>query len=384
MSQNLSHKLTGRRFDFATATVAAAKHREVSPLRIAFETAVLRRLSGKLNSREYFTQGAWRPGLTWAERRQFIGKHVSVALNTAINPPPDRKALLRVDDKIVSGQFLVGHGIPMPRRLAVAAATDPDAGAPWLDSPEATLEFLRSPGVLPCFGKPAHSTMGLGAVRLMGLTDTGALIVGGGRTVTPEALVAEIWANHPRGYVFDELIVPHPDLAAQIGPVIGTLRIVTINSGAGPEVLYAACRGPAAGATVDSSAGQLGVMLAIDSVTGRILRMQDRTRLGGMDAPVNPVTGRDPVGEVLPDYPAALEAALAAHRCLPERGVLGTDIMLSDRGAVVGEVNGSPYQSVYQMAFARGLLNAELLPRLKAVRARFSGTVARPRLSPLK
>jgi D-alanine-D-alanine ligase-like ATP-grasp enzyme len=79
-----------------------------------------------------------------------------------------------------------------------------------------------------------------------------------------------------------------------------------------------------------------------------------------------------------------MEAALAAHRALPERGIVGTDIMLSNRGPVVGEVNSNPFHSVYQTAHARGFLNADILPKLKAVRARFAGSVPLPKDCPLK
>jgi hypothetical protein len=383
MSQILTQK-PKRRFDFAAAVLGAAQLRDVSPLRIATETVLLRQLAGRLGSDEYFSQGAWQPGLRWSQRRAFLGSKAARALNAALNPPYEAEAVARVDDKIVSGLHLTAAGVPMPRRLAVTAMSDLKAGVPWLESAEAVLAFLRTPGVVPCFGKPAHSSLGLGAVRLEGFDASGALVMGGGRTVRLEALVAEIRAAHPRGYIFEEMVVPHPDLARLIGPVIGCLRVVTTDAGAGPEVLYASLRAPAPGATVDATAGPMGTLLAVDRETGRILRQQDRRRLGGIDDAANPVTGRNLVGEVVPLYQAALDAALAVHRALPERGLVGVDVMISDRGPVVGEVNSSPHHAMYESAFARGLLNPELLPRLQAVRARFRAVTPRPKGCPLK
>ena len=382
--QILTHKPEERRFDFRTATVWAAKMRKVSAWRIALEVVLLARGQGKLSAEEYFQQGAWRPGLTWAERREFLGRKSVRALNTALNPPPEWAALQRLGDKIISQAWLKAAGVPVPNRIAVAAVEDPKAGVPWLGSREAILEFLSSPGSLPCFGKPAHSSIGRGAVRLMGFTDAGEVRIGADRIVAAEALAAEIWSKYQRGYIFEELMEPHSGVAAMIGPVIGTLRVTTINTGAGPEVLYTALRGPAEGATVDSSSGPLGILLTIDPVTGQILRMQDRRSLGGLDLAASPITGRALVGEVLPDFPAALDAALSAHRALPERGIVGTDVMLSTRGPVVGEVNSNPHHSVYQTAFARGLLNRDILPKLLAVRARFKDSVPLPRGCPLK
>lgn len=373
-----------RRFDFAAAVLGAVQLRGVSPLRIATETILLRQLAGRLGSEDYFTRGAWQPGLSWAKRREFVGQGAAVALNAALGPQPDIEALRRVDDKIISGRHLRSHGISMPRRLAIACETDPGGDVLWLDSREATLAFLRSTGAMPCFGKPAHASMGLGAVHLQSLDANGTVTVGGGKTARLEALVSEIWADHPRGYIFEELVIPHPDLAELTGPVIGCLRVVTVDSGSGPQVLYTSLRAPAAGATVDATSGPPGTLLAVDRRTGRILRQQGRRRLGGGDEAVNPVTGRSLTGTVVPQFEAAVTAALAAHAALPERGMLGVDVMISDQGPVINEVNSKPFHMMYQSAFARGLLNPELLPQLRAVRARFRAVTPRPKGCPLK
>ena len=65
------------------------------------------------------------------------------------------------------------------------------------------------------------------------------------------------------------------------------------------------------------------------------------------------------------------------------RGMLGVDILLSDRGPLVNEVNQNPGHSAYQTAFARGLLNADFLPTLRAIRARFREVTPKPKLGPL-
>jgi hypothetical protein len=384
MTQILTHKPKGRRFDFRQATLGAAEMRKVGTWRIGLEVMLLARGSGKLTANDYFLQGAWRPGLTWAERRSFIGSKPNAALNVALNPPPNQAFNHITRDKLVSERLFKAAGLPMPETTAVASDTDPGDGLRWLSGPDALLDFLRQPGTLPCFGKPVHGSVGMGAVRLERLDEDGLLHLGDGRTVSPESLAAEIWSAHGKGFMFQKIVHPHPSLARLIGPVIGSMRVVTIDAGTGPEVLYVTHKTPGAGATVDSASGPLGCYVAVETATGRVLRLQDRRWLGGTDAAVNPVTGVAMVGEVLPDFRAAVDIALRAHACMPERGILGVDLMLGQAGPVLVEVNSSPFHSSYQTSFARGVLNPDLLPRLMAVRDRFRSVTPRPKDCPLK
>ena len=384
MTQILTHKPKGRRLDFRQATLGAAEMREVPAWRIALEVMALARSQGRLTADDYFLQGAWRPGLTWTERRAFVGTRVNSAVNLALNPPITDAARQITQDKLGATRRFEAAGLPVPRTMAVAAQGDPGDGLRWLDGPEAIAAYIRAPGTLPCFGKPVHGSTGVGAVWLDRLDEAGQVQLNDGRVVSVEALVAEIWASHARGYLFQEILAPHPALARLIGPVIGTLRVLTIDAGNGPEVLYTGLKTPAPGAVVDSAAGPLGCYAAIDAASGKVLRLQDRRRLGGTDEAVNPITGVAMAGHILPDFAQALQIAVAAHGCIPDRGILGVDIMLSDGGPRVMEVNTSPHNSLYQTAFGLGLLSAEFLPRLQAVRARYRAVTPRPKYSPLK
>jgi Sugar-transfer associated ATP-grasp len=105
--------------------------------------------------------------------------------------------------------------------------------------------------------------------------------------------------------------------------------------------------------------------------------------MGGTRLDHFPVTGTAVEGAVLPDFHKAVELAVRAHRAVGDYGILGADILLSDRGPIVNEVNANPFHTVYQSAFSRGILNPDFLPRLRAVRARFRHVTPRPKLGPL-
>lgn len=379
----LSHRPQGRRFDFASATLFAARQRGLSPLRIAWEILRLSRGPGRLRSDEYFLHGAWQPGLTYAERREFVGRYANRALNRSLNPPFVTGEVSPVVDKLRAREIFAAAGLPQPETRAVAAAAAPGGGLRWLDGEAAILAFLHEPGAVPCFGKPVHGSLGVGAVSIVDIDADGRLLLGNGARVPAAELAGEIWRDHRKGFLFQELVHPSAELETMIGPVIGTLRVVTTDAGTGPQVLYATLKTPGAMAMVDSAAGPIGCVAAVDTTTGRILRLQDKRQMGGVDLAANPVTGSAMVGAELPGLDAALKLAVAAHRALGEWGILGLDVLLSTKGALVNEANANPHHSLYQTGFARGLLNQDLLPRLQAVRARFRNRVPRPKEGPL-
>lgn len=384
MGQILTHKPKGRRFNYNTAVLYSAKARGTSSLRIGLEAILLSLGRTKLTGEDYFLNGAWRPGLSWSERRSFVGKGANLGLNLALNPPLTPTTERLTKDKLAGDFHFRKAGLPVVPTKAVASASDLGHEHRRLATPEEVLDFLREPGAVPCFGKPVHGSTGLGAVWIQSWQGNDDLLLGDGRQVVARSLVAEIWAEHPDGFIFADIAHPHPQLARLIGPVIGTLRLVTVDEGTGPDVLYAVLKTPGPGATVDSLAGPIGGYAAVDVTTGAIFREQDRRQLGGIDLEKNAVTGAALSGQVLPDFQQALLLARAAHACLGDHGILGIDILLTDKGPVVNEANRNPHHSAYQIAAARGVLNKDYLPRLKAVRERFRSAVPRPKFCPLK
>lgn len=382
MTTILSSPQTDRRFDLAAALAYAAKTRRVSSLRIGVESMLLGAGRSKLTPEDYFLQGAWQPGIRFAERRAFLGPRAITPLNTALNPPQQGGVASILTDKLACHARFATCGIPQARIRAVVSPQAPVIGEAWLRSADETMAFLAQTD-LPCFGKPVYESHSLGGVSIIARTPEGQLRLGNGHEVDPRSLCDEIWRDYPQGFMFQDLVRPHPDLAALIGPVIGSLRIVTVNPGSGPEVLYAVERAPAADQMVDSSTGRLGTYIAVDAATGRVIRAQARNQMGATDLVQTALTGATWPGAQLPDYPRAIEIALAAHAAFPEHGIVGSDLFLSDKGPVITEINVNPDHSAFQTAHARGILNAEFLPRLRAVRDRFRPSVPRPKHCPL-
>ena len=360
----------GRNFDFAQALDWAARARGVSALRVAIE--IIRLSNGRqgLSRQDYFLNGAHQPGLTAQERQEFIGQGVLSRINRTLTPKANEGLGGLFTDKVLTDLVLGATGLPQARVRALAAPFRPQMPYRVLTGAAEIAAFLTKPGTLPIFGKPVHASTSLGAISIIDRTGD-VLLLGDGREVPASALAAEIGSSYPDGYLFQELMLPHPELAALVGPVIGTLRVVTLRVGGQIKPLYAALKMPGAGKMVDGISSFIHTMAGVDHQTGKLVRGQDMRRLGGIAMLVNPVTGATIEGAQLPDWPAALDLALRVHALFPRQGILGPDIALTPDGPKITEVNSNPSHDVYQKSFVRGFMNADIAPQIIAALGEF-------------
>lgn len=319
----------------------------------------------RLSPEDYFLYALFRPELSGDERRAFLSKPKAAQLNARLSPrdlPGAQHALLA--DKVLAGLLFERIGLPVAPIRAVFSTARQVPGLRMLARPEEVASFLAEPGALPCFGKPARSSLAIGGASLIELVDDGeAVRLGDGRTVPLERLIAEIARNFPAGYLFQELERPAPALEPLTGPTIGSLRVTTLRLREGPVALYSVLKLPAEGAMIDSLfAAKPNVFALLDPASGAILRAQNSLRMCTQTAETAPATGAPLAGALIPGLATAVELALRVHRLLPAHGVLGTDIALTDKGTVLNEVNGNPHHDLYQRAAARGLMNPEFRP----------------------
>ena len=359
-----------RNFDFAKALAAAARMRGVSPMRVALD--VIRLSNGKqgLTRHEYFLYGAQQPRLTAADRAEFLGEAVLNRINFALTPRGTGSLVGLFTDKVLTDLVLGAAGLARAPIRALAAPFRPAMPYRVLTGAAEIATFLCEPGSLPIFGKPVHQSRSLGAISILERQGD-SLLLGDGRSVVATVLAAEIASVHPDGYMFQDLMLPHPALASLIGPVIGSVRIVTLRIGGEIRPLYAAIKMPGQGQMVDDISSYVNTMASVDHQTGVVLRGQDARRLGGTAMPVNPVTGATLAGAQLPDWPAALDLALQVHALFPRQGILGPDIALTPEGPRITEVNSNPSHGFYQKCFARGFMNGDIAPQIIAALAEF-------------
>ena len=318
--------------------------------------------SGKLTAEEYFHFALFRPELTKDQRRAYISRAQSLAVNRRLNPDglENHGALLK--DKVLTERLFGALGLPVGKTRAVYSRSAAYGTLRTLSDRRDVLGFLNSPEATPCFGKPTGMSRSVGTVAIVGRSDTGALILGDGHEVTPETLADEIVEKFPKGYIFQDLITQCPEMIRIAGDAVSALRIVTVSDTDGPVVLYAKIRLAAPHSMPANNRECIDV--AIESNTGVIVDAHYGVgQLTKGKAEYSTTMAQKLKGYEIPDFARAVEVCLAAHRVVRDHGIIGWDIALSDNGPQIIEANTSPHHFAYQGAFDKGFMSPETRAR---------------------
>jgi hypothetical protein len=350
--------------------VEVAKRFKISPLRQMSDMFRLRGGRTQLTGAEYYEFQLYRPDLTLAQKKEYVGETGSFALNLRLSPPNLTNMRNFLADKLGLTTLMGALGLPTTH---VQAAFSPHRGfgaLPTLRSAADVESFLRTKARFPLFGKPIRGSQAMGSVRILGLEGDMARLANG-KTVPLHQLAAEVAANTMFGYIFQDAVTVAPEIAAMNGSqTVSTLRVVTINRNDTPEVLYTCWKLPSPNAMSDNF-WQNGSMIAlVNANTGVIeqVRLGQAVKTEWLDR--HPVTGATLKGQPLPQFDAAVALAKAAHAVVPDNGILGWDIALVPGGVCLIECNENTGHELYQLAADRGILNGTFLPLFDAVAAR--------------
>lgn len=356
----------GGKFDVARIMPWVARNYGVSQTRQLAEMARLAIPPYRMTPDEYVRYALFRPDLTMEDKRRFLSERAGVALNIRLSPPQARMSAIAAF-KHRSRWYIGGAGLPMPEIRAIFLPEGPAGNLHHLPDAAAIADWLRSEGAVPCFGKPVDGTYSIGGAAIVGVEDGGkTLRLGNDTTIGTEEFAASVIANFRSGYLFQPILRMHPVLAPYCGTAAGSMRVVTLWSAGGPEVLYTGFKLPPLGGMVDGpTKGHPSAFGVVDPASGLLLRSQYNNRMNLEAVTHAPATGLPLEGLVLPDMAAALALACAAHRLFPTHGIFGADVILTDTGPVLNEMNISPTHSIYQRGADRALMNPDFAPRLQ-------------------
>lgn len=318
----------------------------------------------KMTPREYYENALFRPAMSAEQRRQYLSFDSARRLNLRLSPVGLRGLHGLFTDKLLCAFVLAQAGIATLPTLALFATAIEVPALRVLKTPQALADWLLREAPLPVFGKPLHGSLGLGGASIMDREGT-ALVLGDGRRIEAAVLAAEVARLYPDGWQVQPLLRLHPELAELCGPAAGMLRICTLRHDAGTEALYAYQRLPAPGSMIDTNSGTAAnAYAAIDLETGAMVRVQDNWRMNLGTCDRAPATGVPLAGRRVPFIAEARRLCEAAHRLVPQAGVLGFDVALTADGPLIVEVNGNPHHHSWQRAADRGLMNPDFAPRI--------------------
>jgi len=332
------------------------------------EAAMLALTGNRLSPLDYFRFRLWDDATyDWAEKRRFVGDRrcEEVARRTV-----DRRWAVLVSDKLVSAAYLERQGFAMPRIRAVHHPTRSHPGAIHLPDDAALVAWLREART-PVFAKPLFGHQSRGALRIDAVDPAAdTLLLHDGTRLGIEAFVASLGENlatlrlgrstpHP-AYLFQDVVVQHPEVAARCGEAVGCVRaMVGVEPGVVHELAWVwKLPGPGQPADNFSRAGTL--LAGLDPATGEVRRVVRGSGLGLESFEKSPYTGEPLVGFRIPHFAAVREAILRGAALLPGVGVQSWDVAVGPDGPVVLEANPAGTHSLLQLATGRGLWTEEV------------------------
>lgn len=302
------------------------------------EIACLRYGRYRLRAVEYFDYRLFTPGIPWREKRNYIGSWIKDRVYRVQDP----KTAALCSNKLTAYRRFDEIGIPYPRLLAATGQEQPPSGAVWLTNENKLAEWLRYDAPYPIFAKPAVGYRGYGNAKLSGYDRASdSLILGNGTQAPVSTYAARHGAPGAPVLLFQELIRPHPALAAVIGDRASTARIMVLNDGAEPELWRGGLRIPVGKNMVDNFRdGDSGNLLTkLDLQTGKIVKAYQKFGLDQREVEHHPDTGQAVVGLTLPDWPQAVALVKAASKAIPGLRIHHWDVAFTDAGPMLIETN---------------------------------------------
>jgi len=318
------------------------------------EIVKLRRGMGRLQPDEYFMYGLY-------DDRRFSpdAKATFLGQNNLLVRSPWAKIS---KDKPNLTALLRGLDLPVPETQAIVHPTRSVPGAIALRDCQSVQRFLRDEARYPIFGKPFDSGCSIGTVKINGYdADQNSVIVAGDRHVAVDTLAEKIlsWGQK---YLFQTLLLPHPEIVQRIGPCVSSVRMFVISDDDGVWLTRAAWKIPASENDADNFWRNGNLLAAVDVETGKIGRTLVRTEAGTEPIERHPKTGVAFDGMTFPQWDQMRETVLEAARQIPSCPFQGWDVALTDRGPVLVELEGDGGNPVMeQLCFDTGLLQGRYL-----------------------
>jgi hypothetical protein len=320
------------------------------------EIAGLRLGAGRLRAGDYYAYEAFDETLYDAAARKALVSWPHTLLSQRLNHP---RWKLLCDDKLLTYAVLKGMALPFPEVYAVFDKDGRTYGdVPAFSTVAGMAGFLRAGMSYPAFGKRIHDSLGHGASllrRLEPASDT--LILGADEPMDIERYVRTVVATSPSGYLFQQRVTPHPDLAAVCGDRTCTVRMVMLLADEGPVLHRAVLRIPTGRAIPDNSdhgaSGNAKAWLDPDSgVVKRVVRgVPPQTNgvrhlgMHGVPIEVHPDTGRPLVGLQVPEWRETVDLCMRTARAFPGLRYQCWDIAPSAEGPVIVELNARGFIS---------------------------------------
>jgi hypothetical protein len=317
---------------------------------------------GKITPVEYFNFELYNDQLfSFAAKCDFVGDRGKEKLHADFNNLHWRAM---ATDKILFYILMRGLGLRIPKLYAVyGPARRALNGVPCITDAGVMRDFLQTGISYPFFAKPVRGAHGIGGIAVNSF-DRGndTLLLRTGQEVRVHDFVTNLLRLDERGYIFQECLVPHPEIRQACGDTLSTIRMIVLLLDSGPCLFRAYWRIPRASNMTDNFArGRLGNLVGqIDLKSGRVLEAIAGVGASRTLAKVHPDTGRPIIGMILPDWQDAVKTCLSTATALPALRLQHWDVAMCPDGPLLVEVNATGDVGGVQCAYRTGFRNTEL------------------------
>ncbi len=159
-----------------------------------------------------------------------------------------------------------------------------------------------------------------------------------------------LYKEYVKGFVIEELIIQHPEMARLHPESVNTLRVPTINYGDHVDIIHPILRIGRGDAIVDNG-GSGGICCGIDPKTGITFSASDEN---GNDYITHPDTGVSLVGYTVPYWEEAKELVKELAGILPDNHYTGWDLALTKDGWIMQEANDRGTFILFQITTKKG------------------------------
>ncbi len=315
----------------------------------------------KLTTEEYLNLRLYDDAYSAEEKASFVG--IAKSRNIWTRVYRNSRTVGTIIDKLAGESLFRGAGFPVVKTLATCNLSRDLPGITSIDSQTALEGFFSVHAGQRLFGKPANLNQSIGSMAIDRCdVANGTVHLAGGKTLSINELWETIQTKFKDGYLFQERLTAHPDIARVCGDRIATARLLTVVQDDKPEIIATVWKIPG-GINVADNFWRSGNMLAtVDMDSGTVNEAVRGVGIKRETVFAHPDTNEAIAGLTLPDWDAARSLVLSASRLLSDTWMIGWDIAFTPDGPVIVEANETPDLLIMQYAHGKGILT----PRFNA------------------
>ena len=311
--------------------------------------------AGKLSSNEFIQYGFCNSELSFEEQKKFAGKRAQQAFNLVYN---DKTWYAATKHKLLFETLMKGANIPCAETVAVYDRKGRGAASVILNNDGELKGFLATSSNLPLFAKPTTGLLSIGSFRIDSVVKND-LLINGTDIISIDEVCNYIQGISKKGYLFQKVLEPHPDMKMLNRDVIASCRFLVFNLD-DKAIIHSCClKLPADGEVADNfwRAGSVLCNVSIDK--GEITRACLKHENAVAEIAVGAELYDKIIGFRLPEFEKSKNVVLKAARNFAGIKVQSWDVAFTTKGPVVLEVNYGGDLNLSQLASGKGLMERE-------------------------